>query len=237
MSSHELVDRVAELRRAGRTPKEIARALGLKPAEVTLLIRAVAAAAPKREAPLAGCWVTDHWAHGLTVTGHPNWPGMSAAEPGQDPSGLASVLVARDPGSNATVCGYLVDAWCLGVKDIIGPSSVDRRKLPQFVHRYFSTRNATPVPAPLELARHLVFGAADYARRLGFEPHPDFARGASLLGEWQAGSSDVTFGMDGRPMYISGPRDDAHGIVARLRAKVGDGNFGFVIQSGPRTIV
>ena len=46
MSSPELVERVAELRRNGRTPKEIARALGLKPAEVTPLIRAVGAAAP-----------------------------------------------------------------------------------------------------------------------------------------------------------------------------------------------
>jgi hypothetical protein len=234
MSSDELIDHVAELRRAGRTPKEIARALGLKPAEVTLLIRAVAATAPKREAPLAGCWVTDHWAHGLTVTGHPNWPGRSAPEPGQDTSGLASVLVARDTGSKATVCGYLVDAWCLGVKDTIGPSSVDRRKLPQFVHRYFSTWSSPPVPAPLEMARHLVFGAVDYARGLGFEPHPDFAGGASLLGEWPAGSSAVTFGLNGKPMYVSGPRDDAYGIIARLRARVGDGNFDFVVQSGPR---
>ena len=51
--------RVAELRRDGRTPKEIARALGLKPAEVAPLIRAVGAAAPAREAKLVGCWITD----------------------------------------------------------------------------------------------------------------------------------------------------------------------------------
>ncbi len=237
MSSHELVDRVAELRRAGRAPQEIARALGLGPAEVMLLIRAVAATVPKREAPLAGCWVTDHWAYRLTVTGHPNWPGMSPPEPGQDACGLVGVLVARDTGSNATVCGYLVDAWCLGVKDTTGPSSVDRRKLPQFVHRFFSTWTSPSLPAPLEMARHVVFGAVDYARGMGLEPHPDFARGASLLGQWSAGSSDVTFGMDGKPMYISGPHDDAYGVMARLRAGVGDGNFGFVVQSGPPATV
>jgi hypothetical protein len=50
MPSQELMGRVAELRRDGRTPKEIARALGLKPAEVAPLIRAVGAAAPAREA-------------------------------------------------------------------------------------------------------------------------------------------------------------------------------------------
>jgi hypothetical protein len=239
MSSHELVERVAELRRAGRTPKEIARALGMRPAEVALLIRAIGATTPKREAPLAGCWVTDRWADRLTVTGHAEWPGIPVAgdgspPPSEDGSGLAGVLVARDAGSTATVCGYLVDAWCLGVKDTLGPKSVERRKLPELVSRFFSPwPSRPPVPAPLELARHLVFGAVDYARGLGFEPHPDFAQGAELLGEWAPGSSDVTFGMDGKPMYISGPHDDARRIVATLRTTVGDGNFGFVAAPGP----
>jgi hypothetical protein len=91
------------------------------------------------------------------------------------------------------------------------------------------------VPAPLEMARHLVFGTVDYAREVGFEPHPDFAQGAPLLGQWPRGSSDITFGMDGRPMYISGPHDDACAIIARLRAGVGEGNFDFMVGSGPRT--
>lgn len=212
---------------------EIAHALGLRPAEVRLLIRAVGATAPNREAPLVGCWVTDHWADRLTVTGHPEWPGMSAPTSDDGQSGRVGILVARDAGRNATVCGYLVDAWCLGVKDTSGPTTMDHRKLPEFVSRFFSPWQARPpVPAPLELARHLVFGAADYARGLGFEPHPGFARGATLLGEWTEGGSDVTFGMDGRPMYISGPRDDAHQIVATLRQALGDGNFGYLLQPG-----
>jgi len=44
----ELAERVAELRRKGRAPKEIARALGLKPADVTPIIRAIGAQAPSR---------------------------------------------------------------------------------------------------------------------------------------------------------------------------------------------
>ena len=42
----------------------------------------------------------------------------------------------------------------------------------------------TTLPCRLELARHLVFGAVDYARGLGFEPHPDFARGAVVEGNF-----------------------------------------------------
>lgn len=227
MPSPELIEHVAELRRAGRKPKEIARALGLRPAEVTPLIRAVGAAAPRGEAALAGCWVSDNWAAGLTVDGHPEWPGVQAAEDGD--SGLVGVLVAREHGSSVSVCGYLVDVWCLGVKNCNGPKTMDRRKLPDFVSFFFSSFSQPPVPAPLELARHVVFGAVDYARGMGFEPHPDFARCAGHLGEWNA-SSHITFGREGMPMYIQGPHDDMFDVMTTLRKNVGDGNFHYLCQ-------
>jgi hypothetical protein len=227
----ELVERVSELRSEGRTPKEIARALGLRPAEVMPIIRAVGALAPAREAPVTGCWVTDHWANKLGVTGHADWPGMSPPESESGESGLVGVLVARDTGSTVRACGFLVDVFCLGVKNTNGPKTMDRRKLPDFIRLFFSAwSQRPPVPAPLELARHVVFGAVDYARSLGFEPYPDFARGAALLGDWETGSSDVTFGQDGKPFYINGPRDDTYGVMAKLHQTVGDGNFDYLVQ-------
>src|SRR5579859_6010762 len=62
MTDPELTERVRELRQRGRTPKEIAKALGLPPATVAPLIRAVAATQPRREARLIGCWVNRGWA-------------------------------------------------------------------------------------------------------------------------------------------------------------------------------
>jgi hypothetical protein len=229
--SSELVERVTELRQKGHTPKEIARALGLKPADVMPVIRAIGAQAPRREAPVAGCWVTEHWSDKLGVNGHADWPGMSSLEPESGESGLVGVLVARDTGSTVLACGFLVDVFCLGVKDTNGPKTMDRRKLPDFIRTFFSAwSNRIPVAAPLELARHVVFGAVDYARSLGFEPHSDFAKGAGILGDWDAGSSDVTFGHDGMPFYINGPRDDTYGTMAKLRQAVGEGNFGYLVQ-------
>lgn len=58
MTNPEMIDRVRELRQRGRTPKEIARALGLPPAAVAPLIRAVAAASAAREAALVSCSVS-----------------------------------------------------------------------------------------------------------------------------------------------------------------------------------
>ena len=228
MTNLETIERVRELRQRGRTPKEIARALGVSPAAVALLIRAVAAAQPARAAALVGCWVNQDWAAGLTVTGHPDWPGVGAtAESGE--SGLVNILVARETGSRVSACGYLVDAWCLGVKNALGPKSVDRRKLPGFRDWYFRSYDQPPRAAPIDLARHLVFGAVEYARELGLEPHPDFAGCAGHLGPWD-GHSDITFGREGKPMYIQGPYDDAARIIRTLRRSVGDDNFHYLCQ-------
>jgi len=228
MTQPEMIERVRELRQRGCTPKQIARTLGLSPAAVAPLIRAVAAAQPAREAALIGCWVSQGWAAGLTVAGHPEWPGVDAtAEFGE--SGLVNVLVARDKGSSVSVCGYLVDVWCLGVKDALGPKSVDRRKLPGFIDWYYRSYDQPPLAAPIDLARHLVFGAVKYAHELGFEAHPDFAGCVNHLGPWE-GSSDIAFGREGKPMYIQGPYDDAARIIRTLRRSVGDDNFHYLGQ-------
>ena len=68
------------------------------------------------------------------------------------------------------------------------------------------------VSAPLELAQHLVFGAVEFARGLGFEPHRDFATVADHLGTW-SGPCPIQFGYNGSPFYIQGPYDDVESIA------------------------
>jgi hypothetical protein len=138
-------------------------------------------------------------------------------------SGLVTVLVARDrAGATARVCSYLVDTWCLGVKDAAGPRSMDRRRLSGFIQQIFSAWEEPAVQVPLELGRQIVYGAIGYARELGFEPHADFARAAAYLGAWD-GKCELTFGQDGKPMYISGPYDDGEKIIRKPHRGLGDG--------------
>src|SRR6266540_3634764 len=82
MGSEDLMGRVRALRARGYAPKQIARALGVPPATVAPLVRAIAAAdqAGAAERKLVGCWVSPGWSEGLTVQGHPEWPDVDAAD-------------------------------------------------------------------------------------------------------------------------------------------------------------
>jgi hypothetical protein len=231
MDHEELTARVRTLRARGRSPKEIARALGVPPATVTPLIRTIAAE-QQTDAPapqLVGCWVSAGWSDGLTVTGHPEWPDAPTRDSGV--SGLASVLVARQARHDKrSVCGWLVDAYCLGVKDIIGPRAMDDHDLTAFTRTFFAAYHAPPLPAPLDLAQHLVFGAVAYARDLGFPPARGFETTTGHLGPW-VGPSAIGFGRDGKPLFIQGPHDHPTRVLATLERTVGPGNFDFLVVS------
>jgi hypothetical protein len=231
MSDTQLLDRVRQLREAGRSPKEIARSLGVAPAIVAPLVREVAQERPRTPADtvplLVGCWVSPGWSRGLSIQGHPNWSGQD--RDGTERPGMAAVLVARRRrAGKVSTCGYLVDTYCLGVKNALGPMKLDGRELAGFAREFFGAFGGESVPAPLELAQHLVLGAVDYARGLGFEPHPDFRAAVGHLGPWQ-GPSAITFGDDGKPYYVEGPWDDSRRVMRTLERSVGKDNFHFLV--------
>jgi len=74
MLDDDLRGRVRELRAAGRSPKQIARALGVRPAAVAPLVRSLAQqdAAAQPQPAVVGCWVSPGWSTALTVDGHEN---------------------------------------------------------------------------------------------------------------------------------------------------------------------
>jgi hypothetical protein len=232
MDDAELHQRVRDLRAQGRSPKEIARALDLRPARAKELVRAVAAEQEQEagDPEVVGCWVSAGWSVGLRVPRRRGWP--DSPRRNAHGTGLVGVVVARQGrrAGEVSVCGYLVDPYCLGVKDVLGPDRFDRRKLGALVERFFGAFDGEPVQAPVELARQLVWGAVAYARDLGFEPHADFDAAAGhlpALGE----PSVIGFGCDGMPYYVEGPEDDTDRIMATLERRVGVDNFHFLVSA------
>ena len=129
------------------------------------------------------------------------------------------------------MCSYLVDTWCLGVKNAMGPKRTGRCEFEALRRQCYAPWRSHGIPIPLELAQHLVLGAAEFARRLGFEPHRDFHRARSVLGSWD-GPSAIMFGMDGKPHYINGPFEDPQRVLATLERAVGRGGFHYTVSLG-----
>jgi hypothetical protein len=225
----ETIQSVRELRARGLSPKEIARSLGMRPAAVADLVRKLAAErdAANPDGDVVGCWVNAGWSTGLSIAGRLEW-----LDPGADDGtgGLVSVVVARRRRNRrgVTVCVYLVDVYCLGVKNAMGPDTIEDQALRRLIDRVFSGYHAPPMQAPIELARDLVHGAADYAHGLGFAPHPDFEQARAHLGAW-TGPSAITFGRDGKPNYIEGPYDNPRHVLRTLRRAVGRNGFHYTI--------
>ncbi|GAA4510989.1 MULTISPECIES: helix-turn-helix domain-containing protein [Nonomuraea] len=228
MDSAELKERVRELRAEGRSPKEIARALKVPPSAVAPLVRAIAAenagGGDDREAELIGCWMSVGWSNGLGVDPARGWTDEAPDAEG----GKVSVLVVRRHNwDKLTVVGCLADVYCTGIKHIIGPDVVDERELRRFREFFFSDYKGFQ-EVPVELARHLVFGADDYARSLGVESHEEIGQLSGLLGDWE-GPSAITFGRRGRPYYVPDTYDDPQKVVHILRRKLSYDEFDYDI--------
>jgi hypothetical protein len=155
------------------------------------LTRQKSAGLPERLAaaaqyPILHCWVTDDL-----------WE-----------QGLGYVCLSRQlPNGHVAFAVFLVDRYCLGVKDammeIVPRATYDRRIMGDMLSR-FSAKNMAPAAA-----RKLVEGAVEYARTLGLQPHPDYARARPIFGDIDPAESTEQFeyGKDGKPFFVAGPHD------------------------------
>lgn len=226
MRDDQLLEDVRALRARGMSPKAIARTLGLRPAAVAPLVRRVAQEASEVPPPrgrVVGCWVSPGWSSRLIVERREGWEDVDLGPDGS--AGVALVLVARAARHDrVVVCGWLVDTFCLGVKNAIGPAVMRSRDVPHFVRTYFEAFPAAGLRAPIALAEELVLGAVEFAAGLGLSPHPDLAQTRAHLGELTEDRA-ITFGREGRPLYVPGPHDDPIEIMRTLASTVGTDGF------------
>lgn len=165
------------------------------------------------------------------------WPVLEAWIAGDlKKQGIANVYMARR-GPHDQVAGaiFLVDVFCLGVKDVVvylGPEWNWKDRLQTQRERGQNLEKISP-----EAVRKLVEGAVQYARSLGIEPHRDYLNAAPIFGNLDAAncSTEFVFGCDGKPRFITGPFDTAERvqkILNILESRVGKDKYDFVLMSG-----
>ena len=184
-----------------------------------LLVRVKSAGLPERllraaEYPIVDCLVSDSlWDDGL------GWV----------------VLSRQLPNGSIAFAMFLVDRYCLGVKnvtaDITSRFDYDSRIAHKMRHR-LGARPMSPAAA-----RSLVEQAVAYAHSWGLAPHPDYHRAGLLFGNIDAAEcrEQFEFGKDGKPFFIAGPNDDqarCRHILATLAEHGGPDGFHYLMPGG-----
>jgi hypothetical protein len=236
---------IMDLRALKLTPKQIARKLGIKVSEVSAAIQHQAQQATLDRLatgeldPVYQCLASENLVQLLPNTTPENsiknlLKKIIPVKNNDDiNSGLGLVVIARAARYNQiVVCSYLLDIWCLGVKDAMPPRTVDRVKFREVAQKLFSLFPGEPQEVPLEVAQGMIFSACEYSESLGFQPHKDFEKSRSHIGEWD-GTVRIQCGRDGKPFYVNGPHDNPQKIMETLRKSSGEGNFDFMIGSAP----
>jgi hypothetical protein len=123
--------------------------------------------------------------------------------------GLGSIWFSRRfPDGRYAVSIFLLDTYCLGVKDVmfgIDSADVYQANLEQFKQaseEEFLARDPSAIRKLLEDAVH-------YAKGLGFDPHPDYRYAQMIFGDVDASArkDEFRFGRDGVPFYVAGSKD------------------------------
>jgi hypothetical protein len=136
------------------------------------------------------------------------------------------------PSTGLTMATFLLDAYCLGVKDA-WLREIETSELEEYVA-------AMETAAPLEdvepaYARKLLREAVAYGRSLGLEPPRDYRAAELLFGDVSTDTCEVhfEFGCDGKPFYVPGPNETPAQVRQRLeqlRRSVGEGGFDFAVD-------
>jgi hypothetical protein len=144
--------------------------------------------------------------------------------------GMGTLVLARGATPHhLALSSFLVDVFCLGIKDVMF-ESVESEVFEMFME---ATDAGSPlVPVDPSDARKLLRDLAAWSQSIGFAPHRDFAAVERIFGDVSVDASDAVFrfGRDGKPVYIPGPYDTAPLIrrrIAQLQKFLGDDGFGF----------
>jgi hypothetical protein len=164
-----------------------------------------------REFPLYECWINANWQ--------------------TDDLGLVQIVLARQqPDGDICFATYLVDKFCLGLKNTFARAGFSPARYHDEVPGKMF-REMKSMQCPVELAHQMIYASIDYAAQFGFTPEKDYALTQYLLaprGELDE-PYNLTFGKNGKPFFVAGPYDNAERILKQLEKTAGPGNYDYLV--------
>ncbi len=147
---------------------------------------------------------------------------------------FSQIIVARQHANgNLTVCFYLVDLGCLGVKDSGFRFNIDKVEYEELLQRFED--NDKIISVEYALAHNIIYAALAYAEELGFKPCKEFTQTTRFMLEEDTDEIElieIECGKDGKPLYVNSGFDNEtreRQIINQLEKAVGKGNFDFIV--------
>ncbi|MBS3919294.1 MAG: hypothetical protein KG012_10425 [Deltaproteobacteria bacterium] len=147
--------------------------------------------------------------------------------------GIGDVIISRRmPDGSIAASVFLVDTYCLGVKDCFF-TVVSKNKYEERVKHLEQNENLERVEP--EYAVKLIENAVSYAKALSFKPHEDYSKVKKIFGsiDPSACPSEFVYGQDGKPFYVSGPNQteaDSKRIINTLNERLGPNGFHYLVK-------
>ncbi|MBC8320280.1 MAG: hypothetical protein H8E34_06140 [Bacteroidetes bacterium] len=152
--------------------------------------------------------------------------------------GIANIFITREHSNgNLTVGMYLVDIFCLGVKDTFYRFNISTIEFRDMIDDVKHELNIVPIDYPL--AHNIIFGSIEYAQDYGFTPHKDFAKTSLYIlqdDDDNVELIELEFGFKGKPFLIINDENQPYlSYMRTLDETAGPGNYDFLLPSGEST--
>lgn len=146
-------------------------------------------------------------------------------------TGIANFVVARQRKNGTLLVGvYLIDMYCLGLKDTFYAEFDDLEDLEvKFLNAHKPVLDFEEITP--NLCFNSIYGAIEYAEDIGFNPHKEFKITEYILDDVEdIEFEDIEFGFKGKPLFVAGENDNAARILTILDKTVGHGNYDYIIE-------
>ncbi len=163
-----------------------------------------------RTLPIETCWITENWRE----------------------VGMTDILVVRrHPQGKRTIGIYLVDLYCLGVKDTFFYFSINDFEYEELLKKVNVSEDHQLVEIDYDTVHNIIYGAIEFAEEYEFSPHKDFIKTNQYLledAEADIPFIDISFGHDGKPFIIGSPNYSIDHIIRHLDRVAGPDGYHYL---------
>lgn len=148
-------------------------------------------------------------------------------------SGLMNIYVIRQhPKGTLTMGVYLVDTWCVGVKDTTWLFNVAKEEIDDLMSQMGAM---LPEEITYDEAHNWIYGALAFAEEVGIKPHQDFAVAQYILEEDDDNIPliEYEFGRNGRYCLVSHGTLEASHYRPALNKHLGPDGYDLIVNNSP----